>query len=40
MTVVECHALSHKIKERIRQEFASVSHVDMHIEPDHFPESD
>lgn len=40
LTVVECHALSHKIKERIRQEFASVSHVDMHIEPDHFPESD
>lgn len=40
LTVVESHALSHKIETKIRQEFATVSHVEIHIEPERAPEPD
>lgn len=38
LTIVECHALFHKIETKIKQEFSTVSHVDMHIEPERSPE--
>lgn len=40
LTVVESHALFHKIETKIKRELTTVSHVDIHIEPERAPGDD
>ncbi len=40
LTVVESHALFHKIETKIKNDFATVTHVDIHIEPERSADPD